>query len=106
MQLWYLPFSESAEKPKFRECARHPSTDGEGFTLYYTNQCPFCAKYVPIIESIAAERGIPFRTVHITDKEEAQNAPTPNTTYALFHDGKYITNEIMSEKKFTELIGK
>ena len=33
-------------------------------------------------------------------KEEAQNAPTPITNYALFHDGEYVTNEQMNDKKF------
>lgn len=37
-------------------------------------------------------------------REEAQNAPTPITTYALFCNGKYLTNEILSDKKFLKLI--
>ena len=104
VQLWYLPFSETASKPSFRECAKHPHINDEGFVLYYTNQCPFCAKYVPIIEKIAVENGVRFKSVHITSKEVAQNAPTPTTTYALFRDGEFITNEILSERKFTQLI--
>ena len=39
-------------------------------------------------------------------KEEAQNAPTPITTYAVFHDGEYVTNEQMNDKRFLKLIGK
>jgi len=39
-------------------------------------------------------------------KEEAQNAPTPITNYALFHDGEYVTNEQMNDKKFLKLTGK
>lgn len=104
IQLWYLPFSDKTAKPSFRECAKHPHISDEGFVLYYTNQCPFCAKYVPIIEKIANENGVRFKSVHITSKEAAQNAPTPTTTYALFRDGEFITNEILSEKKFTEMI--
>ncbi|MCI7796733.1 MAG: YoaP domain-containing protein, partial [Lachnospiraceae bacterium] len=74
------------------------------YVLYYTNQCPYTAKYVPVIETIARENGVPFRSVHITNREEAQNAPTPVTTYALFCDGEYLTNEILSDKKFIKLI--
>ena len=33
VQLWYLPFNEGAEKPKFRECARHPHVDEPGYVL-------------------------------------------------------------------------
>ena len=43
---------------------------------------------------------------HLQSKEEAQNAPTPVTTYALFYDGAYLTNEQMNDKKFLKLLSK
>ena len=52
----------------------------------------------------AKERDILFHAIHIESREEAQNAPTPITNYALFHDGKYITNEQMNDKKFLKLV--
>ena len=103
IQLWVLPFSADAGLPRFRECARHPHADGAGYVLYYTSQCPFNAKYVPIVERTAREHGIPFRAVHIEDREAAQNAPTPITTYALFCDGQYVTNEQMNDAKLLKL---
>ena len=106
IQLWYLPFAENADVPAFRECAKHPHTEEDGYVLYYTSQCPFNGKYVPIVEQTAAENGIPFRAVHLQSREEAQNAPTPVTTYALFHDGVYLTNEQMNDKKFLKLAGR
>ncbi|MDE5721418.1 MAG: YoaP domain-containing protein [Clostridia bacterium] len=39
----------------------------------------------------------------IDSKEKAQNAPMAWTNYALFFNGEYITNEILSEKKFSEI---
>ena len=104
IQLWYLPFEPEAPKPQFRACAKHPHIDETGYVLYYTSQCPFNAKYVPVVEKTAAENGIPFRAIHIDTREEAQNAPTPITNYALFHDGEYITNEQMNDKKFLKLV--
>ncbi len=103
IQLWALPFSEGAEKPKFRECARHPHIDEPGYVLYYTNQCPFNAKYVPIVEQAAKVHGIPFRAIRLTSRNEAQSAPTPVTTYALFRNGVYLTNEQMNDTKFLKL---
>ena len=55
------------------------------------------------LEQTAKENGIAFRAVHIGSREEAQNAPTPVTNYALFLDGEYITNEQMNDKKFLKL---
>ena len=110
IQLWYLDFEDSGAddencKPRFKECAKHPHIDEKGYVLYYTNQCPFNAKYVPILEKTAEENGVKFRAVKIETREEAQNAPTPVTTYALFSDGEYVTNEQMNDKKFLKLIG-
>ena len=104
IQLWYLPFDKNATKPTFKNCAKHPHIDDKGYVLYYTNQCPFNGKYVPIVEATAKENGIPFKAIHICTKEEAQNAPTPITTYALFKDGKYITNEQMNDSKFLKMV--
>lgn len=106
IQLWYLPFENDADKPQFKECAKHPHIDDTGYVLYYTNQCPFTAKYVPVIENTAKDSGIRLRSVHIETKEQAQNAPSPVTSYALFHNGEYLTNEILSDKKFLKLIQK
>ena len=106
IQLWYLPFEKGAEKPCFKECAKHPHIDDGGYVLYYTSQCPFNAKYVPIVEKTAKEQGVPFKAIHLTDKEAAQNAPTPITNYALFFDGEYLTNEQMNDKRFLKLLAR
>lgn len=103
--LMYLPLVPGAEPPKFKDCARHPEATGEGFVLYYTDQCPFTYYWVPRVQAAAGEHGVPLRVVHITDKETAQNAPAPVTTYALFRDGKFITQSIQSDKKFLALAG-
>lgn len=78
----------------------------KSFVLYYTSQCPFNAKYVPIIENVSKEQNIEFKAIHIDTKEKAQNAPTPITTYALFYNGEYVTNDVMNEKKFLKLVEK
>ena len=106
IQLWYLPFDPEAAKPAFKACARHPRIDEAGYVLYYTSQCPFNAKYVPIVEQTAKEHGIPFRAIHLESREAAQNAPTPITTYALFYNGEYVTNEHMNDSKFLKLAAK
>lgn len=106
VQLWFLPFSPEARPPRFKACAKHPHVDEPGFVLYYTHQCPFNAKYVPVVEATAREQGVPFRAIRLDSKEAAQSAPTPITTYALFRDGEYLTNEQMNDKRFLKLLGK
>ena len=103
IKLWYLPFSADNTPPHFKACAKHPQVEEKGYVLFYTNQCPFNGKYVPIIEQTAKEHQIPFHAIHLETKDAAQNAPTPITTYALFYDGNYLTNEQMNEAKFLKL---
>ena len=78
----------------------------KGFVIYYTDQCPFTYYWVPRVVEAAAEHGIEIRTVHITDKETAQNTPAPVTTYALFRDGEFVTQAVQSDKKFLALAAK
>lgn len=104
INLLYFPFDSKVNVPKFKECAKHPRVDRQGYILYYTNQCPFTAKYVPLTENIAKEKGIPFKAIHIKDRDTAQNIPSPVTTYALFYNGKFVTNEILTVKKFLKMI--
>lgn len=101
--LLYLPFNGNSPAPKFKDCVKQPHIDRCGFTVYYTHGCPFTAKYVPIVEQVAKEKGIPFESVFIDGKEKAQNAPCAWTNYAVFYNGEYISNEILNEKKFLEL---
>lgn len=103
-ELLYLPFDENAEKPSFKNAVKEHKGMQNGITLYYTNQCPFTAKYVPLLEKAAKARNVDIRTVHIQTKEEAQNAPTPFTAFSLFHNNEFVTHEILSEKKFEELL--
>lgn len=101
--LLYLPFDENADIPKFKEQAKKPHISEQGFVLYYTAGCPYTAKYGPLIEECASQNAIPFKRICIDCCEEAKNAPAVWTNYALFYNGKYVTNEILSEKKFLAL---
>ena len=96
---------ETRNIPRFKECVKNPQIKEEGYVLYYTHQCPFTAKYVPLLEQTAKEHNILFKSIFIDSKEAAQNMPVAATTYALFCNGKFVTNEILSEKKFLKLCG-
>lgn len=101
--LMYLPFNDGALPPRFKECAKRPKSAESGFVLYYTDQCPFTYYWVPRVAEVAKDHKIPFKVIHITDKELAQSTPAPVTTYALFYNGKFITQAIQSDKKFLSI---
>lgn len=103
--LMFIPFDNNAPSPKFKDCAKSPKVEQKGFVLYYTDQCPFTYYWVPRVAEVAKEHRIQFKAIHVTTKQEAQNTPSPVTTYALFKDGKFITQSIQSDKKFLSLAG-
>lgn len=103
-ELLYLPFSKDSLVPKFKDQAREPKIESKGFVLYYTAQCPFTAQYAPLIETVANENDLPFKSIKIETVSDAKNSPSPFTTYSLFYNGKFITHEILSESKFKKII--
>ena len=105
-ELMYLPFRENAPKPRFFDRVKTPETGESGFSLYYTFQCPFTAKYVPILEEAAQNRKIEFKSILLDSREKAKNAPAAATTFALFYNGKFVTHEMLSADKFEKIIEK
>lgn len=103
-ELLYLPFEAGTVPPSFRIQARSPRIEEAGFVLYYTHQCPFAAKYAPLIQETALSRGLDFRFAQLTSREEAQAAPTPFTAYSLFYNGRFVTHEILSAGRFEKLL--
>ena len=103
-ELFYLPFAADAPKPRFKPSVKTPKINEQGYVLYYAHQCPFTAKYVPLIEETANAKEVPFRAIRLETTEDAQNAPAPFTSYSLFFNGEFVTNEILSDKKFEKML--
>lgn len=103
-RLMYLPFDEGAEKPAFAKSVSTHIENKDGFVLYYTAQCPYTAKYVPIIAEMAKQAGAPFTAVKLADRQSAQSAPCPFTSYSVYFGGEFVTNEILSEKRFAAML--
>ncbi len=103
-ELLYLPFAETTPTPKFKDCVKQCGIPEKGMVLYYSNQCPHTEKYVPIIKALAEQRGSTVKLIKLETAEQAQNSPAPFTTYSFFYDGKFVTNEIFSEKKFIKFM--
>ena len=105
IELLYLPLVPCTEPPKFKDCAKQPIVEESGFVLYYTDQCPFTYYRVPRVVEAAKAHHIPLKVIHVTSREQAQNVPSPVTTYVLFRNGKFLTQGIQSDKKFLKLAG-
>jgi len=100
-ELLYLSFDQNNnEKPRFKPCAKDGVIDQRGPVVYYSNQCPHTDKYAPLLLDAAKQNGIELQLIKLDSTEAARNAPTPFTTYSFFNNGRFVTNEILTEKKF------
>lgn len=105
-ELLYMNFDkDDAGRPSFKPCAKSGAIDQKGPVIYYSNQCPHTGKYAPLLQETVKGKGIEVQLIKLDTTEAARNAPTPFTTYSLFLDGKLVTNEILTEKRFFELYG-
>jgi hypothetical protein len=57
-----------------------------------------------LIAEIARTRDVEFALIKYQTKKQAQNAPSPFTTYSFFYEGKFVTNEIFSDNKFIKFL--
>lgn len=55
---------------------------------------------------MAKEKNIIFRPALLKSRNDAQSAPTPITTYALFYNGEYVTNEQLNDNRFMKFLKK
>lgn len=101
-ELLYYPLSDKI--PKFNDCVSE--VVDEQHVLYYSHQCPYTEKYAQLIKSVAMAYGIDLVLRQISDAKSGQSAPCPFTTYSLYLNNHFVTNEILTEKKFIEIIKK
>ncbi|RDY26299.1 GNAT family N-acetyltransferase [Romboutsia weinsteinii] len=102
-KLYYFPFENNIIIPEFKNTVKKDKDNELGFTLYYSNQCPFTSKYVKMAENFAIDRNVDLHIVRYENKEQAQSSSKPFTTYSLYHDGEFVTHEILNEKKFEDI---
>ncbi|WP_165020733.1 GNAT family N-acetyltransferase [Dysgonomonas sp. ZJ279] len=98
-------FENDAQLPRFKNCAHQGLGEGVyGIDIFYTAQCPFTVPYTKLLEPVITETDYPVRISQIKTKEEAQNHVCPVTTYSVFIDGQFYSNEIFTPDKLRKLL--
>lgn len=105
-ELLYLPFEPDAAKPQFLPQARDGVIEEKGLVLYYTDQCPFASTHAQRLAEYAAATGRHIALRRLASAQDAQQCPAPHTTYALYRDGQFVTNEVLTSDKLEQLLAK
>lgn len=102
-ELMALAFDEKTTLPSFKKDVKN-TAKMDGITIFYSHHCPHTEKYLALLKAKAAQLGVPFEGVLLSSRQAAQNAPCPFTTWAMFHNGSFVTNEIFSEGKLVKYL--
>ena len=98
-------YKEDAPTPHFTEKAKKAEIpEKEGLTFYYTDRCPFNADYVDIMIDVVHKHDIMTEKIKVESLKQAKDLPSPFGIFSVFFNGKFLTHEVMAEKKFDKLL--
>lgn len=105
-ELMVLKLNPNAPTPEFSKNAKQGiwEKDSKGYTLVYSNQCPFMEEYVGIMEGVLKSKTLPYQTIKLNSAKDAQKISAGFGTFSLYLNGKLLTHELMPEEKFKKFI--
>jgi len=97
----------TAPAPQFRPVAKQGRCEhASGLVFYYSDLCPYTDFWVDEMLRFAKKFSIASTKIKIDSLEAARNAPSPFTIFSAFYEGKFLTHELMLEKKFDAMLSK
>jgi hypothetical protein len=104
-ELLCLKFNKQAETPSFSEKAKKGECENKnGFTLIFSNQCPFMEEYVHILSTVLMSKGLNFKIIKLENYQDAQNTASCFGTLGIFYKGVLKAHELMTEKNFIKFV--
>jgi ribosomal protein S18 acetylase RimI-like enzyme len=104
-ELLCLKFDKDAPNPSFADNAKNQSELCEkGLVVYSSGMCPYSYFYGDLLESLCIQNGIEYNSFFFNTQADALKSPCAFSINSIFLDGKFVTHEILSEKKFEKLI--
>ena len=106
-ELLLKKLNNNCSHPKFTDYAKAGECDfAQGLKIVYAHQCPFMEEYTKVMSVLAQQKGIPTQVILLDSAERAQCESGPFGTLTVYLDGKFLTHELMTEKKFSALLEK
>lgn len=106
-ELMIYKLKEEGEDPQFNANAKQGCcANKKGFTFIYANQCPFVEEYIGKLAGILDGKKIYYEVKKLGSCAEAQQLGSPFGTLGIYYNGKFLTHELMTEKKFMSLVDK
>ena len=100
-----LALSFNHEVPEFCSNARSMETDSKDITIFYSLQCPYIAHSITQLQEYSEESNIKIHFEKIDSLEKAESVPCIFNNWAVFKDGKFLTNTILNKNMAKKLFG-
>ncbi len=99
-----LALSFDGTKPKFSDTARTGVIENKELTIFYSTQCPYVNNCANQIRGYCSDSGIKINMIEVDTLEKAKELPSIFNNWAVFNDGKFVTNHLMNESYFKKMI--
>ena len=91
------------EKPTFNDNVRKMEIDNKDLTIYYSMQCPFTYNCISELEEYKKENNLKINFQKIDTLEKAKNVPCIFNNWAIFKDGKFVSNTLLNKNSASKL---
>lgn len=92
-----LALSFNGKKPYFSPKVKEMKIINKELTIYYSLQCPYIFNCIDKVEEYCSKNNIPLNLIAVDTLEKAKNLPCIFNNWAIFYQGKYETNQLLSE---------
>lgn len=101
-ELLSLSFEE--KEPHFNECVKQMSIPTNKFTIYYSCECPYTLNSINEIKESIKDNNFDVDLICVDTLEKAKNVPCIFNNWAVFKDGKFLSNTILNRNSFEKNI--
>lgn len=101
-ELLILPLKKS-NLPKFKDFQKQLKKY-KGLNIVYSNQCPWIAKSIESLSSIAKKSKLTLKVTELKTPKQAQNAPSVYSVFSLIYDGRILADNYISDTRFKNII--
>lgn len=107
-ELLVKKFNRSAPNPHFKDnWDKKLKKYDKGLTIIRSDQCPHSIKFANDIAEMAEKTyKLKPRIIELKTYQEAQNAPTPYTAFAIIYNGQLLADHQISKTRFRNIMNK
>jgi hypothetical protein len=104
-ELCVKKFNSNVPNPRLLKWQEN-ATSNKGWSLMYSDQCPWNCSSVEAMSKVAKEQGMNLEVSKITSAKDAKKAPTGFGVFNLLKDDKELADHYLSKTRFLNIINK